>query len=172
MWDLYLSIPIWVWLKWYYFSYFKFQLFITAILENNWLLYPETILWNLQVLTRTTRFTSSTLWDSAGNCTNNHAFLQMKAGLFLPLQTVDLSPSTRMETEPRATRCWASTPPLRHSPDWALLFYSFVPWVLLYDVRYQWWEETFCLISNCLITRLSSLFLHQRYYLWVLPSLP
>lgn len=54
--DLYLSIPIWVLLKWYYFSYFKFQLFITTILENNWLLDPETVQWNLEGLTRATYF--------------------------------------------------------------------------------------------------------------------
>lgn len=119
--DLYLSIPIWVLLKWYYFSYFKFQLFITTILENKWLLDPETVQWNLEGLTRATYFVL--LYEILWEITQIIMLFADKDGFISSFtHCTSLSPpGWRLNLGPPA--CWASTPPVSLTPAQAIHFF-------------------------------------------------
>lgn len=112
--DSYLSIHIWVLLKWYYFSYFKFQLFITTILENNRLLYPETMWWNLEVLPRATRFVL--LYEILWEITQIIMPFANKNCFTFPLQAAHFFPTPEWKSNPGLLACWASMPPVSHTP--------------------------------------------------------
>lgn len=159
--DLYLSIPIWVLLKWYYFSYFKFQLFITTILENNWLLDPETVQWNLEGLTRATYFVL--LYEILWEITQIIMLFADKDGFISSFtHCTSLShPQGGDWTQGRqhaglALHQWASLQPR--------LYTFFSGLYQQYSVRRKWWGDIFSFISNCRTTHPPSPSLYLGHY--------